>query len=88
MTNGQTRRKFINVLIKSKSKILYEGDVTTLTSKNERGVFDILLSHTNFITLIRDYVILDKGLPTEQKFNFEKGVLYVVSDKVDIYVGI
>ena len=76
------------VSIKSKTKILFDGPVKTVSSKNERGVFDILPLHTNFITLISDYVILDKGLPTEKKFDIEKGVLYVLSNKVDVYVGI
>ena len=88
MTNTQDTRKSLTVSIKSKNKNLYEGSVTTLTSKNDRGVFDILSFHTNFITLIREYIIIDKGLPTEKGFNFEKGVLYVLSNKVEIYVGI
>jgi F0F1-type ATP synthase epsilon subunit len=88
MTNNSESKKLLSVSIKSKNKILYEGSVLTLTSKNERGVFDILLLHTNFITLISDYVIIDKGLPSEKRFDFEKGVLYVLSNVVDIYVGI
>jgi F0F1-type ATP synthase epsilon subunit len=78
----------LRVVIKSKNDILFQGTVSTITSKNERGVFDILLLHTNFITLISEYIILDKDLPTQKRFNFEKGVLYVLANKVDIYVGI
>lgn len=78
----------LHISVKSKSKVLFEGVSSTLTSKNERGVFDILFLHTNFITLVKDYVILDKGLDSEIKFDFEKGVLYVVSNKIDVYVGI
>jgi F0F1-type ATP synthase epsilon subunit len=88
MTDVSAKPQQLDVTIKSKNMILYDGHVTTLTSKNERGVFDILLFHTNFITLISDYVIIDKGIPTEKIFNFEKGVLYVLSNKVIIYVGI
>lgn len=88
MTDVLGKSKQLYVSIKSKNKILYDGNVLTLTSKNESGVFDILLLHTNFITLVRDYVIIDKGLPTEQRFDFEKGVLYVIANKVDMYIGI
>ncbi|MFZ2664364.1 MAG: hypothetical protein WAX66_03310 [Patescibacteria group bacterium] len=88
MTNKIETNVILMVSIKSKDKILFDGSVKTVSSKNERGVFDILPLHTNFITLISDYVILDKGLPTEKKFDIEKGVLYVLSNKVDVHVGI
>lgn len=78
----------LDVNVKSKAKTLFEGGAHSVTSKNERGVFDILPFHTNFVTLITEYVIIDKGLKTEQSFKIEKGVLYVLSNKVDIYVGI
>jgi F0F1-type ATP synthase epsilon subunit len=78
----------LTVSIKSKEKTLYNGAVHTVTSKNERGVFDVLSLHANFISLISDYIILDKGLPTEKRFDIEKGVLYVLSNKVDVYVGV
>lgn len=88
VTSNLDQNSQIHVTVKSKEKILYDGVAHTVTSKNERGVFDILPLHTNFITLISEIIIIDKGLATEQKFEIEKGVLYVVSNKVDIYVGI
>ena len=87
MTNVKSTTK-LSISIKSKNKILFNDSANTITSKNERGIFDVLPLHTNFITLISDYVIIDKGLPTEEKFEIEKGVLYILSNKVDIYVGI
>ena len=88
MTNGADPKVLLNVTIKSKESTLFDGASHTVTSTNERGVFDVLPLHTNFITLIADYVVLDKGLPTEQKFNIDKGILYVLANKVDIYAGI
>ena len=78
----------LSATIKSKEKVLFEGAVKTVTSKNERGVFDILPFHTNFITLIKDYVVFNKGQDDEKKFDMEKGVLYVMSNEVNVYVGI
>jgi len=78
----------LDVSVKSKNKILFEGGTHTVTSRNERGAFDILPLHTNFVTLISEYVIIDKGLKTEQSFKIEEGVLYVLANKVDVYVGI
>jgi len=88
MVNDSNKATMLYVSIKSKERNLFDGMAHTLTSKNEHGVFDILPLHTNFITLVSDYVILDKGLPTEKKFELEKGVLYIMSNKVDIHIGI
>ena len=88
MVNDSNKATMLYVSIKSKERNLFDGMAHTLTSKNEHGVFDILPLHTNFITLLSDYVILDKGLPTEKKFELEKGVLYIMSNKVDIHIGI
>jgi len=88
MTTDIKTNTTLSASIKSKEKILFDGTVRTISSVNERGPFDILPLHANFITLILNYVILDKGLSTERRFDIEKGVLYVLSNKVDVYVGI
>lgn len=88
MTNSTETIVVLKVSVKTKEKSLFNGSVQTVSSKNERGVFDILPLHANFISLISDYIILDKGLSTEKKFDIEKGLLYVLSNKVDVYVGI
>lgn len=87
MINIDTKTELI-VSVKSKNNVLFSGYAHTVTSKNDRGVFDVLPLHTNFITLINDYIIIDKGLPTEKNFELERGVLYILSNKVDVYVGI
>lgn len=81
-------KKILSVSIRSRETILFEGQCVSVTSFNLRGRFDILPLHSNFITLISKYVILDVGKESEKKFDLEKGVLYVMSNKVNIYVGI
>ena len=78
----------LSARIKSKEETLFEDNVKTVTSKNEKGVFDVLPFHTNFITLIKDYIVFNKGQKDEQKFDIKKGVLYVMSNEVNVYVGI
>lgn len=78
----------LSVTIKTKEKVYFDGKGYTITSVNDGGTFDILPTHANFITLIKLKVIIDVGRPTEQLFNIEKGIMYVMSNKIDIYVGI
>jgi F0F1-type ATP synthase epsilon subunit len=79
---------YLSVLIKSRTKIFFDGRAQSLTSNNDKGVFDILPQHANFISIIKDFIIVDKGLKTEQKFTIKNGVLSVQSNKVDVYLDV
>jgi F0F1-type ATP synthase epsilon subunit len=78
----------INVSIKNKKEQLYLGEASSITSKNDRGVFDILPYHVNFITLIYDFIVIDRDLPTEKRYEMDNGILYTISNKVEIYIGL
>lgn len=81
--------QFLDVSIRNRSKILFEGKVQSLTSYNEVGEFDILPQHANFITLIKKAIIIDKGSPGEKKFEVKSGgLMNVEQEQIDIYLGI
>lgn len=88
MKNDIDKLDKVSVSIKNKKEQLYLGDASSVTSKNDRGVFDILPYHVNFITLIYDFIVIDRGLPTEKRFEMENGILYTISNKVEIYIGL
>ena len=88
MTKDITKGGKMTVSIKNKKEQLYLGDASSLTSKNERGVFDILPFHVNFITLIFDFIVIDRNLASEKRYEMENGVLYTISNKVEIYIGL
>ena len=78
----------ITVSIKNKKEQLFLGDALSVTSKNDDGVFDILPFHVNFITLIYDFIVIDRNQQTEKRFEMENGVLYTLGNKIDIYIGL
>ncbi len=78
----------VYVKIRSRTKTFFEGNAKSVTSINQTGVFDILPMHANFITLIKDYVLVNKGLPTEKKVQIKSAVLSVIGTKVDVYVEV
>lgn len=78
----------LQVALRSKEKLLYKGIATSVSSESERGQFDILPGHANFISLVHSYVIIDRSLSTEQSFQMEKGIMYVASNNIEVYVGI
>ena len=78
----------LTVTIKSKTESIFEGKAFSITSLNQRGFFDILPFHTNYVSLIKDFVVLDKGLATEKNIQLDKGIVTVTSNVVRVYVGI
>ena len=88
MIKKDTIKDKITVSIKNKKEQLFLGDALSVTSKNADGVFDILPFHVNFITLIYDFIVIDRNQQTERRFEMENGVLYTLGNKVDIYIGL
>ena len=76
----------IKVDIRSRKEKFFQGEAKTVTSLNETGEFDVLPQHANFVTLIRGFVIVDKGLSTEKRFDVDNGVLATKTDAVDVYL--
>jgi len=78
----------IRVSIRNRRKILFDGSAFSVSSFNALGEFAILPQHANFISLIKDKVILDKGTPNELEFDIDTGLISVDEAGVSIYAGI
>jgi F0F1-type ATP synthase epsilon subunit len=79
---------YLNIDIKSRKKQYFKGQAHTLTSINETGEFDVLPYHANFITLIKDFIILDSKKGNENKIDIDTGVLSVQDNIVQIYLDL
>lgn len=66
----------------------FRGKATAISSQNRLGKFDILPEHANFITLI--FGDLTIHTPDKKKFTyqFERGVLEVSENKVNVFLGL
>jgi len=78
----------ISLSIINRQGILFSGRVKAVSSYNEKGLFDILSEHENFISLIYEKIVIHKNDNQEEQIKIESGVLRVYKNKVDIYVGI
>ena len=77
----------LTVVVRNKEKVLYSGQAGAITSVNDKGVFDVLPQHENFITLIKEKVIIRKTLKENKEIQIENGIVRVYKDKVYIYVN-
>ena len=78
----------ISVTIYTLESIVYQGKVKAVTSLNEKGKFDILPLHSNFISVVKDYLVLNERQGTKKEFKFKRGVLRVVDNNLSIFLGL
>ena len=86
MSKNPEFKEVIKVDIRNRKEQFFQGEAKTVSSLNDTGEFDVLPRHANFVTLIRGYIIIDKGLPSEKKFDIDNGVLAAKTNAVDIYL--
>lgn len=78
----------ITVTIYSLESVLFKGQVNALTSFNEKGRFDILPMHSNFISIIQKYIILQQKDGVEKEFKLNQGVLKLTNNQAYIFLGL
>jgi F0F1-type ATP synthase epsilon subunit len=75
--------------IASREGIVFEGEVESITSYNEKGKFDVLASHANFISLInKKIMIVKKDQKETQEINIETALMRVRENMVEVYLGV
>lgn len=78
----------ISVTVKEPEKTVFDGYATSITSISNRGKFDVLAYHANFIALIQETIVLgQEGKPPVQ-IPIKTGVMKVRQNSVKIILGI
>jgi F0F1-type ATP synthase epsilon subunit len=67
---------------------VFKGGVEALSSSNEVGRFDLLPYHANFITIIKDSLVIRPSRGPTQTLPVTRGVLYCYNNNVTVYLGI
>lgn len=76
----------LTVTVCSREGVLFEGAASSVSSVNDTGPFDILPQHENFVSIIRQKIIIRD---TEMhEVTLKSGVLKVRENRVEVYVGI
>lgn len=76
------------LIIKTPEDVLYEGEIEALTSGNEKGVFDILPFHENFITIVNQTLTVHEKSKNKKDFPIQTGVIRVKDNRIQIYLGL
>lgn len=77
----------ITLTIRSREKVVFAGEVFAFTSVNEKGIFDVLPEHENFISVIRDVLVIHKEKSEDkEELKIERGILRVLQNRVSVYL--
>jgi len=77
----------LTIVVRNAEEILFSGQAEAVSSINDKGPFDILSGHENFITLIKDKIVLHPTLKEEKKLDIENGIMRIYENKVFAYVN-
>lgn len=69
-------------------QVLYRGQAQSVTSINDKGLFDILPQHANFISLIKQRLTFKEMDGTIRQLDLEDGVMEVTEDTVKVFLGL
>lgn len=78
----------LSVLVRDRSGVLFEGKAEAVSSVNDKGPFDVLPLHTNFISLITESLTIHIKEAVAREMEIPGGVLIVKENKVEVYLGI
>lgn len=78
----------LNVTIMTADSILFEGEAESVSSVNDKGPFDILPYHANFISLIKEKIVIKDKSGKDKEFKLKNAVLKAYKNQVSVFMGI
>ena len=83
-----TRKDPLEVLVIHPERVIFEGKAKAVSSTNERGKFDVLSLHTNFVSIIKEKVVIEQLDGKKKEIPIEEAIMKVHENKIWIFVGI
>ena len=75
--------------VASREGVIFEGEAASVSSYNDKGKFDVLPNHTNFISLIKkNLTIMEDDTKGGKNLKFENALMRVKENKVEVYLGV
>ena len=69
-----------------KKELLFSGYVKSLSSFTNEGAFDVLPLHENFVTIVRDKVVVVDKVGNRLEFVLGRALLAVTDNVVKVFV--
>ena len=72
----------------SREGIVFDGQAESITSFNEKGKFDVLGLHANFISLISKGMTIRNKEGVVSEIKFDNALLRVSKNNAEVYIGV
>ena len=78
-----------NLKITNPERVFFEGDVYSLSSKNDSGPFDILPNHAHFVSLLHNIKIeVTDNTDKKATYAIARGLISAKENKVRVFVDL
>ncbi len=84
----EKRKGKLNIIIRDRENILFEGSIKAVTSRNEKGIFDVLAEHESFISLIKEFLIVHHLDGAKKEIKLEQGIIKVYKNTINVFLGL
>ena len=74
--------------VRNREQVLINEEVKSISSYNDKGLFDVLPEHTNFISLIHKFIAIRRSNGEAIQIRLENGIMRVFKEKVDVFLGL
>lgn len=82
------KEEVILLKIQTKNGVSFNNKVKAITSFNDKGIFDVLPEHENFISVIKDRIIIHQLDGKDKEMKITNAVLKVNSNEAHIFLGL
>ena len=69
-------------------KVYFEGEGYSVSAVNATGPFDILPRHHNFLCMLLPGTVTVEALDGKKEFKISRALMYVKSDRVEVFVDV
>jgi F0F1-type ATP synthase epsilon subunit len=88
-TDNSAKQGGLKVKVYSPFKVYFDGMADSITAVNDTGLFDVLVGHHSFLTLLNpcDLIIRQKDVDDET-ITITRGLMHVRKDKIDVFLDV
>lgn len=77
----------LTVKVRNPDVVFFDGEADAVSSTNEKGPFDILPMHENFISLIKDKIVIHLG-GQKKELSVNTGVIRAKGNNIQIFYSL
>lgn len=78
----------LKVEVRSRQGVIFNGELAAVSSYNLVGPFDVLPEHANFVSMIKDRLVLRRTDGRTEEINVDNGVIVVEKNEVKVFIGV